>query len=107
MTDKYKLGWLAPDGSFLECGCFEHVSVAKELVEKFYPNEPSNHYDDVLLDKGWVHIGISAIDHDYYFWWNNFLTEPQKQFMKPYFETDEIKIFYSAICKWDRDMGGC
>ena len=88
MTDKYKLGWLAPDGSFLECGCFEHVSVAKELVEKFYPNEPSSHYDDVLLDKGWVHIGISAIDHDYYFWWNKFLTEPQKQFMKPYFETD-------------------
>lgn len=102
----HKFGWLAPDGSFVECGSYEHVSIARDLVKKFYPDDPNYHWDDILLAKGWVHIGISAFDHEYVFWWNKFLTEPQKAFLKPYFEDSDIKICYSAICKWDKEMDG-
>ena len=112
-----KLGWLSPSGEFIECGYWEHLAIAHELVEKYYtttivtPNIvsiPSNTKitpdDDLLLENGWVYIGISSFGtRELRIGWKKFLTEHQKYFLKPYFEQTEIDINSVAKLRWDEE----
>lgn len=99
-----KTGWLAPDGSFFECNSYDHNDEAKHIIKKIGYECPNNHYDDFLMEKGWVYIGISVfLNREWRVGWNKFLTYPQKQFLKPYFE-DNIPMVCYAQCKWEQEM---
>lgn len=101
----FSTGWLSPDGSFVQCGTYEHLAIAKSLVDKYYPNDPNTHNDDILYNNGWVHITISQLDHAYRIGWSKYLTEYQKQFLKRYFESDIIVISKFDIIKWRLENG--
>lgn len=102
-----KLGWLSPDGKLIECGSYEHISIAHDLVKQYkYATEILNRKpdDDVLVDNGWVHIGISSFDHKYVVWWNyrKLLSYEQKQYLEPYFENKD-SVTDSCYMHWEED----
>ena len=99
------LGWLSPSGEFIECDYYNHISIAHELVEKYgYHKVGSKPDDDILLYNGWVHIGITSIGKkEWAIYWENFLTEEQKNAIKPYFEDDEIPMCFVSQCKWEKE----
>lgn len=102
-----KLGWLSSSGEFIECGTYEHVSIAHELVDKLpcrSPAELRKADDDILIDNGWVHIGISAFSHKYVIWWNHktLLSSEQRNFLIPYFE-DRDNVEMMCLSNWDTD----
>lgn len=98
-------GWLAPDGSFFECHSYDHNAEAKEIVDKIEYECTDNHYDDFLMKKGWVYIGISSYGrHEWRIGWKNFLTNAQKVFLKPYFEESHIPVIEYAVWKWESEV---
>ena len=114
--NEYKLGWLSPLGEFIPCGAYEHISVAEDICNRLNlspidfdiaNSSLRSAYDDILMNYGWVHIGISELDHDYRIGWNKHLTDYQKNFLKKYFESDIIRVNSIARIRWDREMGDC
>ena len=102
-----KLGWLSPDGVLTECGSYEHISVSHDLVKRYRYATDTLHRkpdDDVLIDNGWVHIGISALEHRYVVWWNfrRPLSNEQKSFLVPYFENKDL-VITSSFMRWQED----
>jgi len=102
-----KLGWLSPDGKLVECGSYEHMSVARDLVDKHKYVRPlleRKPDDDILIDNGWAHIGISALEHRYVIWWNQrrILSNEQKNFLFPYF-ADKDLVTSSCWINWEED----
>lgn len=102
-----RVGWLGPDGIFFECHNGDHVAVADYIVERYgYPHSLPNavDVDDVLLNKGWVHITVSSFfSHEWHIYWNKPLTEYQKNFLKPYFEDGEIPVSEAAKACWEME----
>ena len=53
-------GWLSPDGEFYPCGPYEHIHLAEELADAYYPNIRKNEttliIDDYLLDEKWFKL---------------------------------------------------
>ena len=105
--EELKTGWLSPNGELFECNCWEHDETARKLVGKFrYSEIEKRHADDNLMSRGWVYIGISCfMCHEWRIGWKNFLTEPQKQFLKPYFEESDLPVGGLAPWKWQREGG--
>ena len=100
-----KIGWLSPSGDLWECSTFDHIAKADEIIDKYrYPTLQYRASDEALLANGWVHISISQLTHEYRIWWNNFLTMSQKNFLKKYFENEEIKTSPLDKIKWDKEM---
>jgi len=105
-----KTGWLSPDGELYECSSYDHVSTAHEIIDRFniacglddkLRTIPD---DDILLQHGWVYIGISCfLCHEWRIGWTKFLTEYQKEFLRPYFE-DEIKVNSLAVDRWNTEV---
>ena len=88
-----KLGWISPDGDFIECHSYDHIATATELCKKFgYKADILERVPDdtLLMRHGWAYVGISELDHNYRVGWSKFLTEPQKNVLKEYLESDRL-----------------
>lgn len=102
----FNIGWLSPDGSFFKCSSYDHTDTAEELVGKLnYPKVSMEnryiHADDNLMSHGWCYVGVSDFQHnEWRISWNKFLTEYQKQFLKSYFENEDINISRLSMWKW-------
>lgn len=100
-------GWLSPNGEMYTCGSYDHVSTAEELVKKY--KYVSTVYfsvcDDLLMERGWVYIGISSLGaHEWRIGWKKFLTESQKSFLRPYFEDSEIPVSSMSRINWENEF---
>lgn len=110
MTDSLKQGWLSPTGEFFSCGSYDHLSLARDLSEPLLiPDiDPQTlrkiSADDKLLDSGWVYIGISSfLCHEYRISWKRFLTDNQKNFLRPYFEQDYLPVNSVSSQMWEEE----
>lgn len=106
-------GWLDPIGKFYSCSSYEHIGTAYKLKKEYHYTdiEENSRYlpaDDLLLRNGWVHIGRSvAILGKCPKWrisWHPrcHLTAVQKQFLKPYFEQDNVESL--SKCHWEEEQ---
>lgn len=88
------LGWLSPLGGLYDCEEYEHLSLARDIVESYLYNRDNNRYDydTILLERGWAHITYSCTMNCYIVDWDNFLTSYQKNYLKPFFEDETINI---------------
>ncbi len=80
-----KTGWLSPTGEWFPCPVYDHIFWARKLSGE------DRRADDVLINRGWVKISITQLGRkEWRIYWNNRLglTPEQKQFLKPYFESD-------------------
>lgn len=60
---------------------------------------------DVLLKHGWVHVTVSLLgNREWCIWWENRLTDYQKNYLRPYFEESEIQPSFGSLCKWESEM---
>ena len=99
-------GWLSPNGDFYTCKTFDHIGLAEEIIDKFSIHRNDiYHPDKILLDNGWVQITRSLIGRkEQNIFWENFLTEYQKNFLKPYFENNDESVSSVAIMRWKFEM---
>lgn len=99
-------GWLDTAGGFYPCEVFDHVVEAERIVRNLgLVSGTKYHADEILLNNGWVQITRSLIGRkEQNIFWNRFLTEYQKNFLKPYFEENDEPISSVAIIKWEREM---
>lgn len=82
-----ELGWLSPNGEFIETNYFEHLRVAQTIVLKYYGIDIKNTPDDFLMHQGWVQITIDTLSNRViHIFYKKHLTEAQKYFLKPYVE---------------------
>ena len=56
--NRFSCGWLSPMGDFYPCHSYDHLDEARKILKKKW-NECRNP-DDVLMDAGWVYIGMSS-----------------------------------------------
>ena len=93
-------GWLAPSGLLYECEIYEHYYLASKIIHDFnYSFNSTESDEDLLLECGWARITRSLMSGEYVIYWDNFLTDYQKNCLKPYFEDNTIKI--SKTCRLD------
>lgn len=93
-------GWLAPDGTFTKCKVYEHIATAYKLLGMDVSSAP----DDLLQSAGYAEITISQLGtKEWRVYWKHFLTEPQKNFLKPYFEDTERPMGWASRCRWDKE----
>lgn len=110
MIEELNTGWLAPDGSFYACNHYEHVETAGEIVNKYNYSEfdsEGKHIpaDDNLLNRGWCYIGIFLFwVHEWRIFWNKYLTEYQKRFLKPYFENGGLPVNDISKLDWEKEQ---
>lgn len=107
----YSCGWLAPDGFFTQCPWCDHIASADEIVAEKFPDlefKWDTHADDVLLDHGYVKISMSIMMGDYFITWDfdKHLTNAQKEFLKPYFESGDIEVDEFCVREWNYEKGG-
>lgn len=104
--EELKTGWLSPGGDFFPCYSYDHEEEARKIVDKFgYPEIENSHADDNLMSHGWAYVGISDfMCHEWRIGWEKFLTEPQKQFLRPYFEESNLPVNDLAVWKWEREV---
>lgn len=93
-----ELGWLSPSGDFFPCEMYDHIHVADKIVRQYGYQALTSSNDDILMKNGWVHITRSMFDHELRIYWDKYLTEYQKNFLKEYFEQDIFPV--SEICKY-------
>lgn len=106
MEYEHKIGWLDPTGTMIECGHSDHIATARTLVDLYHYQNPDHlPEDDVLLKHGWVHVTMSLLgNREWCIWWENRLTDYQKNYLRPYFEESEIQPFFGSLCKWESEM---
>lgn len=94
-------GWLTPVGEFCPCETFEHIAIAEEIVGDRYIAAP----DDVLMNSGWVKITRSLLGmKEQNIFWEKHLTQPQIEFLRPYFETNDEPVSPVALMCWEREL---
>ena len=100
-----RTGWLSPNGDFYPCAVYDHVEVAREIIDKVnVQRNGSHHPDEILLSAGWVQISRSAIGiPSQHIYWNKFLTDYQKNFLRPYFEENDELVSSVSRIKWDKE----
>lgn len=105
-----KMGWLSPCGDFTPCESWEHLSVARNLIDEHgMAHVISDHWhaDEVLLSAGWVRIG--RYEGKQSIQWKMFrhLTEVQKTFLKPYFsDLNDLQVTDYSLLEWEYEMDG-
>ena len=98
--NKLQTGWLAPNGTFYACRVYEHISLAREILK----DDNANRADEKLHDWGFAEITISQLGiKEWRVYWKNFLTDEQKNFLKPYFEDDKFPMGYVSKMRWDQE----
>lgn len=94
-----KCGWLSPYGEFTECNPYEHMSVAEKLTEGKCLYYMSDRY---LLKHGWAKIyRESFCGHKWFIAWRGFLSEWQKNFLRPIFEDSNNDIDFGCKAAWE------
>ena len=98
-------GWLAPNGDFYPCTLYEHIEVARDIIDKMaIQRNGKYHPDEILLSAGWVQITRSLLGvKEQSIYWDNFLTEYQKAFLRPYFEENDEKVSDISKMKWEME----
>lgn len=98
-----KLGWLSPEGKFIELenkSCFKK---AKEILNSLDISYRGQEPDELLIEQGWCSVDVGKYwKKDYQIWWNKNLTSKQKEFLIPYFN-DETKASYVSRKKWEKE----
>lgn len=95
-----KTGWLSPNGDFYECGVYEHFSLARAILKDSYEKHP----DDELFSLGFAEITISQLGvKAWNVYWSHFLTEQQKNFLKPYFEDEKLPVGGVTKMRWEME----
>lgn len=111
MSNTLRTGWLSPTGEFFECLSYDHIMCAKELAEPlnlsdydFITNRRIS-ADDMLMNCGWVYIGISSFgSHEWRIGWKTHLTPEQRLFLKNYFEDGNgIPVNEISVMRWEDD----
>lgn len=93
-------GWLSPNGEFIKCGVYEHISTAYKILGVDYTSRP----DEKLHDAGYAEITISQLGvKEWRVYWKHFLTEEQKNFLKPYFEDETRSMGYVSLIHWNKE----
>lgn len=97
-----KCGWLSSSGDFIECEPYEHIVVAERLTKDKVPYFVA---DDYLLNHGWVKIyRESFCGHKWHVTWEGFLSEAQKNYLRPIFDDSENDIYsYCRYC-WEDEV---
>lgn len=106
--DQRPIGFLSPQGEYIKCSTYEHISVARDIC-KANGWESYHSCDDILLQHGYAHMTLSLLGKkEYCVYWERFLTEEQKNWFKPIFEADEtddvISISWPTRCKFEQEM---
>lgn len=99
-------GWLAPNGDFYPCEVFDHIGAAEDIIDRLNIQINGRYSsDDILWHSGWVKITRSSIGmKEQNIVWEKYLTEYQKNFLKPYFEENDGQISSTAIILWEHEM---
>ena len=93
-------GWLSPNGDFYPCGVYEHIECAREILK----DKNANRADEKLLDSGFAEITISQLGiKEWRVYWKHFLTDLQKNFLRPYFEDDMMSMGEIIRTRWNRE----
>ena len=106
MNKTITLGWLSPLGGFYECKEYKHLSAAEQIVKAYLYNKDNLRYDydEILLERGWVHITFSYMMNYYVIDWKDFLTSYQKNYLRPFMEDEDINIsITSRLCFEEED----
>lgn len=83
MKTELKTGWLSPNGDFYPCRVCEHIWCARKILK----DEDNNRADFDLLHRGFAEITLSQLGKkEWIIHWDNYLTDIQKNFLKPYFD---------------------
>lgn len=105
--DDYKSGWLSPTGEFIEAKYMEHLSLAADILEMLRPEEPLTAPDTLLLNMGWVSIGIATLfEHGWSIYWRSghHLTYEQKKFLEPYFNNKTyLNVTMESLERWEEE----
>lgn len=95
-----KTGWLCPNGDFYPCETFDHISCAREIVKDDTTPRP----DEILHDCGFAEITISPVgEREWQIFWKHFLSDAQKNFLRPYFEDETRPMEYRAKMRWEQE----
>ena len=94
-------GWLSPDGEFIPCHSYDHISTARDIVEKIgtavkYKWRDSNSPEDVLFGNGWISINIRAMFERGIEFCRNYhapVTDIQAKMLREFAEKDDVKNF--------------
>lgn len=101
-----ELGWLAPDGTMIECQLMEHIYVAEEIAERLGWKEidiDGNrvYADQFLMNHGFVHITRSLLfGHDYHIFHDKHFTQAQKDWLRPRIEENLEYISKGSLISW-------
>lgn len=106
-----EIGWLAPDGTMIECALMDHVATATELAEKMGWKEYDADFhrtppDDFLMEHGFVHITRGMFfDRNYHIMHKKHYTQPQKDWLKPRVEDnwDNLNSFCQMDWGWENN----
>ena len=110
MTPKRKItqtGWLSPDGEFIPCPSYAHISTARDIVEKIGTTTKykwhlrNNSPDGILYGNGWISIEIRTMwEHGIEFCRNYYapVTDIQAKMLREYAERDDVKPFLTEYC---------
>ena len=100
IISELKTGWLSPNGDFYPCRTYEHIGTAQKILK----DDNANLADEKLYSLGFVSITISQlIRKEWHIYWKNFLTEQQKNFLKPYFEVNTFPVGAATKIRWDKE----
>ena len=96
-------GWLDTAGDFYPCSVFDHIGMAEGIVNDLgLVSRTKYHADEILLENGWVQITRSLLGmKEQKVYWERFLTEYQKNFLRPYFEENDEPICSIAKMRWE------
>ena len=95
-----KTGWISPNGTFYPCRVYEHFECARVILKDRTANRP----DEKLHDLGYAEITISQLGvKEWRVYWKNFLTDEQKNILKPYFEDEFMPMAYVTKMRWEQE----
>ena len=61
--------------------------------------------DEMLLDRGWVQISETSMRGKVYIIsWHRHLTPEQVRFLRPYFESDGIRVREYMRERWEKEL---
>lgn len=89
-------GYIAPNGDFYPCQCFDHLATAAELFEMINGYEFCGDAENQLMKAGWISIHVlSFMEHGFLFSFTGHLTPEQIRVIKPVVEENWIFIIKS------------
>lgn len=95
-------GWLSPTGELIKCSVYDHLSYAREILDKMETPYRDAAPDDALIALGYVKISVSTLwFHGWSIWWSDRhrLSYEQRRFLTPYFD-DPDDIDTLTLERW-------